>query len=342
MPTRRPRSIAAVLLAASAVLSSTAVPVLGADPAAKLGLKPVGVRGAFFDLHLAAGETKKLAVELGNYGTAPVTAFTFASDAYSMIDGGMAVRLKDQPTSGTTGWLDYAAGTVTLEAGATTARSFSVTVPADAMPGDHITGLVVQSDAAIGGSGEVAFNQVVRQVVAVAINVGGPAAPGLALPSATLRTTPAGLVWLDFGVDNTGRRNLRLSGEYAIHDAAGSELARKAVSMSTVFAGDSTTLAIPFAVRLSPGRYLATLCLADPAFGLRVCSAALPLEVATAVAPATSPAATGSSIAAAGAPDVTAIVVAAVAIGLILGVALGSLVWLLVRRRRRRTPEIQG
>jgi hypothetical protein len=342
MTARLPRSIAALLVASAAVLLSTTLPVLAADPAAKLGLRPVGVPGAYFDLHLRAGETKKLAVELGNYGSAPVTAATFASDAYSMIDGGLAVRLKDQSVSGTTDWLDYPAGTVTLEAGATTTRSFSVTVPADARPGDYVTGLVVQSEAAIGGSGEVAFNQVVRQVVAVAINVPGPAEPGLTLPSASLRTTPAGLVWLDFRVDNTGRRNLKLAGDYVIRDAAGVELVRHAVTMSTVFAGDPTTLAVALALTLSPGRYGATLCLADPAFDLRVCSGELSLAVASAVAPPASPTPSGSAAVPGGAADVTTIVIVALAIGLILGVVLGTIVWLVVRRRHRRRPGTGG
>jgi WxL Interacting Protein, peptidoglycan binding domain len=344
MPARRLRSMVAPLLATSAVFLTAALPVLGADPAAKLGLKPVGVPGAYFDLKLGAGETKRLTVELGNYGSAPVTASTFASDAYSMIDGGMAVRLEGEPTSGTTGWLDYAAESLTLKAGATTTRSFTVTIPRDAAPGDHTTSLVVQSEAAIGGAGEVAFNQVLRQVVAVAIHVPGAAQPGLALPSAALRTTPAGLVWLDFAVDNTGRRNLKLSGEYAIHDAAGSELVRKPVSMSTVFAGDPTTLAVPLAVTLAPGRYTTSLCLADPAFDLHVCSATLPLDVANVVAPAASASAppAGSSIAPAATVDVTAIVIAAVAAGLLLGAVLGLIVWFVVRRRNRHRPELRG
>jgi hypothetical protein len=342
MPARRPRSIVALLLATSAVLLSTALPVLGADPAAKLGLKPVGVSGAYFDLHLGAGETKKLAVQLGNYGSAPVTASTFASDAYSMIDGGMAVRLKDEPSSGTTAWLDYTPESLTLEAGATTTRTFTVTVPADAAPGDHITSLVVQSEAAIGGANEVAFNQVVRQVVAVSIHVPGTALPGLALPSATLRTTPAGRVWLDFGVSNTGRRNLSLSGDYAIHDAAGMEIVRKTVAMSTVFAGDPTTLAVPLALTLSPGKYTTTLCLADPRFDLRVCSGELPLDIAATVSPAASPATTGATATPAAAVDVTAIVIVAVIVGLLLGAVLGSLVWVIVRRRHRRRPETRS
>ena len=87
-------------LFAGVAVSSAAGPI-------KLGLTPIGETGSNFTLTMQPGESRNLAVQLVNRGTESVLTRSFAADAYSIVNGGFAVRLDGEPTSGTTTWLSY-------------------------------------------------------------------------------------------------------------------------------------------------------------------------------------------------------------------------------------------
>ena len=114
---------------ALAALISSVVSISAAGPI-KLGLTPIGVTGPNFVLTMQPGESRDLAVQLANHGADELRVRTFAADAYSMVNGGFAVRLDGEPSGGTTGWLNYVAGDTDLAAGTAVERDFTVTVPA--------------------------------------------------------------------------------------------------------------------------------------------------------------------------------------------------------------------
>ncbi len=285
--TRTTSAVIRLLGVAAAILALFVVPgaASAADPI-RLSIAPVGVAGSYFTLTAGPGERPRLTVRLQNAGAGAVSARTFAADAYTLVNGGFGARLDGEATSGATAWLDYAPQTLDLDAGASIERSFVVAVPAGAAPGEYLTSLVIQNAEPVSGgvgAGEVGFaiRQVNRQVIAVSVTVPGLLVPRLEIGAASHRTV-AGKSSIAIAVKNTGNVRLKPAGELVLRDAAGAEISRYPIAMDSFYAGTETFVEVPFAQRLNPGAYSATLSLADATGGgVAVASAPLPVPVPT-------------------------------------------------------------
>jgi hypothetical protein len=263
---RERRSTAAAWFAtlALAILAMLApASAMAADGTIRLAVEPVGEDAQFFERSLEPGASAELVVNLANYGDAAVKARTFAADVYSIINGGFGARLRDEPTTGTTTWLDYPAGVLTIEPGQAIRRSFTVTVPGDARPGEYITSIVIENDEPIESGGGIAFNQFMRSAIAVVITVPGPSVTKLELGDARHSFLGAQSV-VGVAIDNTGDLLLRPAGTIVITTEAGETVDQRAVAMDSVYAHTSTWLEIVLDRGLSPGRYLAVVDVSDP------------------------------------------------------------------------------
>ena len=338
------------LLAAVGALLALLVGVASAAEPIKLGITPVGADGGYFALTMAPGETRELTVQLANVGSETVRTRTYPADVYTIINGGFGAKLADEPVSGTTTWVSYVAETLDFQPHTDTDRTFSVTVPADARPGEYITSLLIQNaDPVAGttqeGSGSIAFQQVVRQAISIAVTVPGPRTPALLFGGATHRTI-ADTSSVAVAVQNTGNVRLTPSGEFVLSDATGTEVSRFPVSMDSFYAGTATFVEVPFGQRLNPGEYTASLALADEAEHLSVASVALPFSVPNAD-PDARPVAVGvgsraasvdqASPAPAGAPWSLAVVAGGGAMVVLLLAAVGVFAWRLGRRQSGQT-----
>jgi len=327
----RPRAGSiSIALVAVLFLIGGALPVRAAGVAApELGIRLLDTTGAYVTLTMRPGETRQVRIELGNYGPARVSARSYVADVYSMINGGMGVRLMGEPASGTTEWLTYPSKNLQLDPRQAVPKTMTVAVPSTAAPGDYISALVIEGDAGTSQSGDAAFKQVDRQAVAVTIRVPGPLVPGLSLPTAALRTTPGGVSYVDLGVVNSGNIHLHLAGTYALVDATGAQIAGGPVEMDTVYAHTSTLLAVPVTVAMAPGRYTATLTLSDSSAPISASSGPLPIDIASPVAPPVPAELQSPSL------GPVPLIAGGLGIGLALGVAFASAAYVVIRRSRR-------
>ncbi|MEA2525696.1 MAG: hypothetical protein QOF73_2923 [Thermomicrobiales bacterium] len=248
------------------------------DELPQIGIAPVGSDGAFFTLELEPGTTRELKVALSNYGTKPVSARTYAADVYTILNGGFGAKLADEPATGVTKWLDYEADVLRLDPSTTVERDFTVTVPEKAKPGEYITSLVIENADPIKGSGSIALNQVIRQVIAVAITVPGPQKPQLEITEATYEVLPS-YARILVGLDNTGNVRLKPAGEVVLVDSAGAELKRAPVTMDSFYAGTETAIEVILAEPLEAGEFTVSVTLKDEEHELKVEEKALPLTV---------------------------------------------------------------
>ena len=107
-----------IALVATLVLAITAPGAAFAlEPEAKLVLAPVGQHGPYFDLVLNPAETVRLEVTIGNDGGAGVAARTYATDVFTITNGGYGGRPGDATQTGTTTWLTYPTTVLDLPAG---------------------------------------------------------------------------------------------------------------------------------------------------------------------------------------------------------------------------------
>jgi hypothetical protein len=303
----------------------------------KLALLPVGQTGSFFDLTLAPGETRRLEVQIANDGGAALAARTYAADVYTIINGGFGGRLRGTLQTGMTTWVDYATEVVELPAGVAIRRAFTVTVPANATPGEYITCLVLENDTPIVNSGAVTLNQIVRQAVAVVVTVPGARTPGLAIGLATHKVV-AGTSVVSIAVANTGNVRLKPLVGFTLLDPAGGKISQATIQMDTFYAHTDTFVEMPLASLLAPGRYTVRLTLDDASEGVRAqgYGIALVVEALTesAAAKGTVPGLI-EVIQNTGARPMSLIWSAAIIAVVLLGLLI--LCWILILRRRRST-----
>ncbi len=228
----------------------------------KLVLAAVGQPGPYFDLVMDPGETADLTIALGNDGSAGVSARTYATDVFTITNGGYGGRLRDAIQTNTTTWLTYPTAVLDLPPGRHLTRSLTVTVPADATPGEYISSLVVENDASPRGDGAIGFEQIVRQAIAVVITVPGARLPELRLGDAHHEIV-AGRSVVTIDIQNSGNVRLKPTVAFVLRDAGRTEVSRSTFQMDTFFARTDTLVSVSLAALLPPGTYTIDLSLTD-------------------------------------------------------------------------------
>jgi hypothetical protein len=208
------------------------------------------------------GDRAGLEVELADAAAGPLAARTYAADVYTIVNGGFGGRLHGESQTGATRWLDYRTETIQLRAGERVRRPFTIAVPVDAEPGEHITSIVLENETPIRGTGSVALDQVVRQAIAVVVTVPGPRVPAMTIGAATHEIV-AGRSVVSIAVANPGNVRLKPLVAFALTDAAGGVISHGTVQMDTFYAWTDTTVELSLAALLTPGSYTVRVSLED-------------------------------------------------------------------------------
>ncbi|MEV6971748.1 DUF916 domain-containing protein [Hamadaea sp. NPDC051192] len=209
-PSRLGRAIAGALLAV------LAVPIVPAAPAYATGngrwsVAPTPPRQSsaaprvYFFLESPPGQTVIDSVRVTNHTDKPLAFQLYPADAFNTVaDGGFGLLAADQTQHGIGAWTRLSAGTVVLPAGGSADVAFTVTVPANAPPGDHVGG-VVAAEAVPSGRTGAGADVAVRQAVGARLylRVSGTAVPGLAVSDLTANRRE-----LAYSVANTGNVHL--------------------------------------------------------------------------------------------------------------------------------------
>ncbi|MFG2040434.1 WxL protein peptidoglycan domain-containing protein [Dactylosporangium sp. NPDC048998] len=213
------------LASAVAALAAAALPlVVPAAPAAaqpadgvSWGVAPAanafGTGRARFEYGLDPGTRIADGIVVANHGAAPITLRVYAGDAFTTRSGGIDLQPTGTTPKDVGAWIKVSADTVTVAAGAAVTVAFTLTVPADATPGDHVGGLVTTLvDEAAAGGVRVEHRLGSR----VYARVSGTLRPALTITdvqaeyAGTVDPTGTGPVRITYTVRNTG--NVRLSG----------------------------------------------------------------------------------------------------------------------------------
>lgn len=262
----------ALLLVAPALGSAAARgAVLQEDPGApEFLIEPVGDNREqpYFTVELKPGQSETLAIALGNAGTDEAPARTYAADVFTLVNGGFGIKPESEQRTGTTTWLDYEAQALDLAPGRKVERTFTVTVPEDAEPGQHITGIVIQTAKPIAVGDSEMLRQNIVKAVAVFITVPGKLTSKLKIGDAYLKQGPAANS-LVVEVENAGNVLLKPEGTLSMATADGEPAVTAPIVMGSVYAGMATIIELPIPALLAPGDYLVDLDLNDPEAGAR-------------------------------------------------------------------------
>lgn len=213
----RPRTLPAFVTALALALVSigASVPARAADPVV-WGVAPSTQEGpdgrSAFDLKLDPGATLIDFVAVDNFAEAPLTVRIYAGDAHTTAHGGFDLPPAGTPPVDVGSWIFFNEESVTIPARKRVIVPFTVAVPGNATPGDHVGGIVA-SVAETGADGVTVDRRVGARVH---LRVSGELRPELAPEHLTVahatnwNPTGPGKVRLDVTVANPG--NVRLTG----------------------------------------------------------------------------------------------------------------------------------
>jgi hypothetical protein len=167
----------------------------------------------------APGATIKDAITVYNYGNVTETFNVYATDAFNNADGKFDILPGDKKAVDAGSWLKLDQGVLTVVPGKQVTIPISITIPADATPGDHV-GAVVASSGAVGQSPD---NKVVtldrRTGTRLYIRVTGKLNPDLHVANVATDYSQSanplgGKAHVTFRVENRG--NVRLGGKITV------------------------------------------------------------------------------------------------------------------------------
>ena len=215
--------IACALLPLAPVAAGAAAedaPKFLAQPAVGSSTEP---RGGYFVVAGSPGKTFTQSVALRNDSDGPLDLYLGAVDAATAQRGGSSFALETDKPAQTATWITLDKTSVTLPAKASLTVPFRITVPAGAVSGVHLAGISVlvpaAKDAAAEGGSKAGASVTVqsRRVIAVQVNLPGPADPELVITGVAPVARPDGL-YLEIAVDNTGRGLTKGEGDVTLAD----------------------------------------------------------------------------------------------------------------------------
>ena len=213
--------IAAALLAVAALLTHPA-PASAAPTGDSLtwSVSPSGPKGPngrpALDYKLDPGATITDHVAVTNHSKRTLTLRLYANDAFTTAGGGFDLRAGSAAATDAGRWIKLSRDRLTVPSSTRIVVPFTMTVPADATPGDHAAGVVA---SLVAGTTDAGGNQVTvdhRVGTRVYLRVTGALRPVLSVTDVEIETAtswhPARLprVTATFTIANTG--NVRLGG----------------------------------------------------------------------------------------------------------------------------------
>ena len=238
---RHVRAVRAVLLAAVAVAAGlVASPVGGATAAegdvtwtVRTASNDLGADRTSYEYAVNPGTAVEDAHVVANGGTAPLDLAVYAADGYTTEAGQFDLVLGGEESVGVGAWVTGATDHITVEPGTSVEVPFTVSVPADATPGDYAGGIVT-SLAQPGDTEGITVDR--RLGVRIALRVGGELAPALAVEDVRLgyggglNSFAGGDATVSYTIHNTGNAVLSaqqaatVEGPFGWFDAAAGEV----------------------------------------------------------------------------------------------------------------------
>jgi hypothetical protein len=210
------------LLTFLAVVSTTAGSGAGATASAQngprgtIGLAPAPLagqadRGGYFTWQAAKGAHLDDAVVVTNSSGNAVTVLVRAVDGFTAAASGAVYDDEADAGRDDAAWVTPSVDHLTLAPGTSTNVPFTVTVPADARPGDHLAGLAFEDVARSSTTqGSLKVTTASRSVIGALVKVDGPAAARVEVTDAAI--VPAegtNLASVLIGITNVGELLVR-------------------------------------------------------------------------------------------------------------------------------------
>lgn len=214
-------STVALPLGAAATATTAAAPVVSEDAAAIAWSvstvdSPNGTGRPNFSYESELGSTVNDAIRITNTGSLALDLSVYPADAFTTSTGQIDLDTADVAPDNAGAWIQVEKSTLTLQPGQQADVPFTLTVPADARPGDHSGGII--TSLSTGGNGALSIDR--RLATRVNVRVPGELVPSIELSElgasymGSWNPFALGSISFDYTLTNTG--NTRLTGVEAV------------------------------------------------------------------------------------------------------------------------------
>ena len=188
--------LAAITTAAFIIVSC--VGVVGARAASSGGysVRPVEVdqndpaTRAYFKPALKPGATTTLHVEITNRDEVPLKLRVDAVDGITGQTSGSVYANRQDPVLKAGAWVTPVTHELEIGPRGSTRVAFTVVVPGNAEPGDHLAGIAFENEAVQSSGSGFSVKEIIREVVGIQIRVPGPASTHLTIGALGLQSLP--------------------------------------------------------------------------------------------------------------------------------------------------------
>lgn len=243
--------LTAVLCLSVAASAQAQVPAFSIAPAD---------RTPYFVLHLTPGSTVTRRVRVTNVGNRSGEVRLSGVDATTGATTGAVYLAQGAARHAVGGWLAVSSSSLTLAAHRSALVPFTITVPAGAVPGEHLGGLVaapvVPATTGVSHRGASAFRVVVNEisVVGVEVRLPGAAVHRMTIGDVTASGRP-GYQTLLVDLANRGNALEKGTGVIDVRGAGGSSAFAEHFTLDTFVAGTNIRYPVYLRHRLTAGRY---------------------------------------------------------------------------------------
>lgn len=254
-------SILTGVTAALAAVTLQCAPAAASPSAGGISALPLRAAGraqhrAYFVLHARAGATIHGLVRLSNSSVSATKLRTYPVDGLTGVTSGAVFSNPGQPPVHAGRWVTPAISALTLPGEGAHFVPFTVQVPSNATPGDHLAGIAFEDTERPESGGQFRITEVIRVVVGVEVVVHGPASKKLALLGAHLSSLPGTQVpAVIISLANRGR--LLCKPKLTVSLAAGGSQQQTPVSrkLDTILPGDKIPYPLSWPRPLGSGSY---------------------------------------------------------------------------------------
>jgi len=253
-----------LLTTACAVACGVFAPVASAATIGGFGARPAHfdpsnpATRAYFIRTVRSGGSFTDQVVVSNSAAKPVTLRVYPTDGLTGATSGVVYSNRQDHLKGAGVWLTPAMSQVTVPARSQITVGFTVHVPENASPGQHLAGLALEDVHSGKSSGRFSVTEVLRTVVGIEVAVPGAARSRIALQSFSIApiegtTSPSVVV----GLTNAGTNLCKPALSVALNGPGGVQRATR--QLDTVLPGDSIPYPFVWPHSLAAGSYVAKI-----------------------------------------------------------------------------------
>lgn len=213
----------------------------------------------FDDVEMLPGESQTLEVRVANWSDDPVDLRMYATNAGNAPNGGFQAGAYEDEITGSAAWVQLTTDELTLQGQEQRVVPFTIAVPEDAAPGQHISAVVVETVDTLPIPGDDSIDHRIRYGISVSVLIPGEITYSFELGEPTLSADS-----LEIPITNTGNYLIRPAGEIELRDVSGEVLMSAPIQLGSIYAGVSTSILLGLPAPLPEDDYTLSLTLTDP------------------------------------------------------------------------------